>query len=53
VLPRVIDDVLIDREKFSIKNSVFEELEQIDKNLLKNLYLLSFRDYKGFNNLNI
>jgi len=53
VLPRVIDDVLIDREKFSIKNSVFEELEQIDKNLLKSLYLLSFRDYEGFNNLNI
>jgi len=53
VLPQVIDDILKDKKSFAIKNSVFNELKNIDDNLLKSLYLLSFRDYEGFDNLNI
>jgi len=53
VLPIVIDDVLKDIEQNSIKNSVFEELKSIDDNILKSLYLLSFKKYEGFENLNM
>jgi len=45
-LPKVID-------KNGIKNTVFEELKEIDENILKSLYLLSFKKYEGFSNLNI
>ena len=30
------------------KDSVFKELKQKDKNLLKALYLLAFKTYEGF-----
>jgi len=52
-LPKVIDDILIDKDKFYIQNSVFKELKALDNNLLKSLYLLSFKEYEGFKNLNI
>ena len=52
-LPQVIDDVLNEIEQNGIYNTVFEELENIDKNILKSLYLLSFKRYEGFSNLNI
>ncbi len=53
ILPRVIDDVLANTKHKSIQNSVFEELKKIDENILKSLYLLSFKKYDGFNNLNL
>jgi len=53
VLPNVIDDVLKDIQQNSIKNSVFDELKSIDDNILKSLYLLSFKKYEGFDNLNM
>ena len=53
VLPRVIDDVLIDIKQKGIENSVFEELQEVNKNILKSLYLLSFQKYEGFDNLSM
>jgi len=52
-LPKVMDDVLEDIHQNGIENSVFEELEKIDENILKSLYLLSFQKYEGFESLNM
>jgi len=52
-LPKVMDDVLMDIEESKMKNSVFDELKEIDKNMLKSLYLLSFEKYEGFKSLKI
>ncbi len=52
-LPKVMDDVLESIEQGGIQNSVFEELKEIDGNMLKSLYLLSFSRYEGFENFNI
>ena len=52
-LPQVIDDVLEEIEQDTIQNTVFEELQELDENILKSLYLLSFQKYEGFDNLNI
>lgn len=53
VLPKVMDDVLNELTQNNIQNTVFEELLNIDENLLKSLYLLSFGRYEGFSNLQI
>ena len=53
VLPTVIDDVISEKNKGQIENSVFPELEEISPNLLKSLYLLSFEKYEGFTDLRI
>lgn len=53
VLPLVMDDVLEEMNRSEIESTVFNELEAIDSNILKSLYLLSFSRYEGFNNLNI
>ncbi len=52
-LPKVMDDVLEDIQQNGIKNSVFQELQEIDSNMLKSLYLLSFKRYEGFDSINI
>jgi len=51
VLPKVMDDVLEEIQQNGIENTVFEELKDIDDNILKSLYLLSFKKYEGFNTL--
>jgi hypothetical protein len=54
VLPLVLDDVMSNQVDESIKNSVFSELNELDsKSLLKSLYLLSFKNYNGFDELSI
>ncbi len=53
ILPKVMDDVLDAIEQEGTKNSVFEELKEIDGNMLKSLYLLSFQKYEGFDSLSI
>lgn len=53
VLPKVIDDVLEATQQNKIQNSVFDELKSIDENILKSLYLLSFKKYEGFDRLNM
>lgn len=52
-LPKVMDDVLEEIQQIGIENTVFEELEGIDENILKSLYLLSFKKYEGFDGLSI
>ena len=52
-LPKVMDDVLEEIQQNGIENSVFSELENIDDNILKSLYLLSFQKYEGFGSLKI
>jgi len=47
-LPIVMDDVLQDKEQKKLENDVFKELKDIDSNMLKSLYLLSFKKYEGF-----
>ncbi len=54
VLPSVLDDVIKNQDEARIKNSVFEELQEIaSDSLLKSIYLLSFEKYDGFNNLKL
>jgi len=53
VLPIVMDDVLEDIQQQGIENTVFDELQRVDNNMLKSLYLLSFKKYEGFDNLNM
>jgi len=53
ILPKVIDDVLKEIQQGTLQNSVFKELKAIDENILKSLYLLSFKKYAGFYNLTI
>jgi hypothetical protein len=48
-----MDDVLEEIQQNGIENTVFEELEGIDENILKSLYLLSFQKYEGFASLDI
>lgn len=52
VLPKVLDDVIASLESDAIENSVFQELDEISNgNLLKSIYLLSFKKYNGFEEL--
>ena len=53
ILPIVMDDVLENIQQQGIENTVFEELQEVDKNMLKSLYLLSFKKYEGFDSLNM
>jgi hypothetical protein len=52
-LPLIIQDVVEDSDFEAESNSVFKELRDIDPNLLKSIYLLSFREYEGFNDFNV
>ena len=52
-LPKVIEDIVNDIELDAESNTVFTELEQISPNLLKSLYLLSFKKYEGFGDFNV
>jgi len=53
VLPTVMDDVIKNIESNKMRSTVIDELKEIDDNLLKSLYLLSFKKYEGFETLNI
>ncbi len=52
-LPLIIEDIVNNMKVKAESNSVFAELEEIDPNLLKSIYLLSFRKYQGFDDFNI
>lgn len=51
VLPEIIDDVIKSGEIAESSNTVFDELKKISPDILKSLYLLSFKTYEGFENL--
>lgn len=53
VLPRIIEDVVSNVKLAEKSNTVVKELKEIDKNLLKSIYLLSFRKYEGFHDFDI
>ena len=48
VLPTVIDDITKKIELDNELNTVIKELEKLSPNLLKSIYLLSFKKYEGF-----
>ncbi len=52
-LPLVIDDIVSSSDFEQESNSVIQELKVIDNNLLKSLFLLSFKKYAGFENFNV
>lgn len=52
-LPLVIEDVVNSVDDEIMKSTVFEELEAISPNILKSLYLLSFKKYEGFSSFSI
>lgn len=52
-LPMVINDVIESLPHRVGTNTVFLELEKISPNLLKSLYLLAFKKYQGFDEVNL
>jgi Eco47II restriction endonuclease len=53
LLPKVISDVVRDIQLPSMDKKVFDELKGISSNLLKSIYLLSFKKYEGFDSFDI
>lgn len=51
ILPTIIDDVISEGDFVQSTNTVFDELSDISTDILKSLYLLSFKTYEGFQNL--
>lgn len=47
-LPMIIEDVVADTTFNTEENTVVEELTNIDPNIMKSIYLLSFSKYEGF-----
>ncbi len=52
-LPIAINDVMTATQLDGEINTVVAELKQISPNVLKSLYLLSFRKYEGFDEFNL
>lgn len=50
-LPQILDDVIQSGEIARSSNTVFDELKELSPDVLKSLYLLSFKTYEGFENL--
>lgn len=53
VLPKVVSDAVATISTSGHKNTVLSELDKIDSNLVKSLYLLSFSRYEGFGEFNV
>lgn len=51
VLPKVLMDVIDDSKENMKDSSVYSELDNLSDSKLKSLYLLAFKQYEGFNNL--
>lgn len=49
-LPNILDDVIEETHLGILENTVYEELERINSDTFKSLYLLAFRTYEGFDN---
>lgn len=49
-LPNILDDVIEETHLGVLENTVYEELERINSDTFKSLYLLAFRTYEGFDN---
>jgi hypothetical protein len=53
ILPRIIEDVAQESTLAERTNTVIDELQAIDENLLKSIYLLSFKKYEGFHDFTL
>ena len=53
ILPSVIEDVVQESTLAERTNTVVDELQAIDENLLKSIYLLSFKKYEGFHDFTL
>lgn len=53
VLGRVIDDVIKDNPNTFGKNTVYSELQALGPDVMKSLFALSFKNYKGFDEFKI
>ena len=49
-LPNILDDVIEETHLGVLENTVYEELERINSDTFKSLYLLAFKTYEGFDN---
>ena len=47
IITKIVNKTIANKRE---KDTVFQELKQKDKNLLKSLYLLAFKTYEGFDN---
>jgi hypothetical protein len=52
-LPIIISDAIDKQANSQITNTVFNELKAISPNLLQSLYLLAFKKYEGFSDLDM
>lgn len=52
-LPDIITDFIDDIKLNEASNTVVNELKQLDENLLKSVYMLTFKTYEGFDDFNI
>ncbi|MBO5272395.1 MAG: Eco47II family restriction endonuclease [Muribaculaceae bacterium] len=48
VLPTIIEDVINENDEFTLKNTVYEELQSKNGDLQLSLFLLAFSTYEGF-----
>lgn len=53
ILPTIIQDVISNEKIRENSNTVIEELKAIHPNLLKSIYISSFKNYEGFNDFDI
>lgn len=51
-LPRIIEDVVSQTKLALHSNTVLSELEAIDKNFMKSIFVLAFSKYEGFHGFN-
>jgi hypothetical protein len=49
VLPQILNEVITEIGSGHIQSTVFDSLIELSPNILQSLYLLSFREYEGFN----
>jgi hypothetical protein len=52
-IPRIISDELTNTQCVKIQNTVCEELREISPDIMKSIYLLSFKKYEGFGDLEL
>jgi hypothetical protein len=52
-LPQIIEDVVSESSFVAGTNTVIKELKVISPNLMKSIYLLSFKKYEGFNTFSL
>lgn len=47
-LPKILDDVVKELGKGTVKNTVLKEMHQESIDTFRSLYLLAFKTYEGF-----